>query len=132
MAEGKAPGPKRIVLVGHCGADSYALKSAVSRMVPGSEIVFAPDTRSVEAELARADLLLINRTLDGDYDQHEGVDIVRQVAARGERAPALMLISNYSESQAEAVKAGARPGFGKRDLYSDEAKRRVLDAIGSP
>src|SRR6267142_2034982 len=97
---------KRIVLVGHCGPDSYALRSAVSRMAPGAAVVFAGDDAALEKELSGADLLLVNRMLDGDYALASGVDLIRSLAAQKDRRPALMLVSNFAESQAEAEAAG--------------------------
>lgn len=124
-----AEGGKRIVLVGHCGPDSYAIKSAVSRMAPGSTVVLTMSDAELARELPSADLLLINRVLDGDYTLGEGVDLVRQIAA-AEVHPAMMLVSNYADAQAAAESAGAFPGFGKRDLYSTLAADRVRAALG--
>jgi hypothetical protein len=122
---------KRIVLVGHCGPDSYSLRSAVSRMVPGAAVVFANDERALAGELPTADLLLVNRLLDGEYSAATGVDLIRAVgAAGGSKRPAMMLVSNLPEAQAEAQAAGAAPGFGKRDAYSEEAGQRVRAALG--
>jgi two-component system chemotaxis response regulator CheY len=121
--------PKRIALVGHCGPDSYALRAAISGIVPNSQVVFAPDDATLAAELPNTQLLLINRRLDGDYAACSGVELIRSLAASPQR-PALMLISNYPEAQQQAVAAGALPGFGKRALYADETRRRVLAALG--
>lgn len=122
--------PIQIVLVGHCGPDSYALRSAVGSMVPGAAVEFAADQAALQRSLPTARLLLINRTLDGEYDLQTGVELIRQLkdAPQPPRA-ALMLVSNFPEAQAEALAAGAVPGFGKRDMYSPETKRRILDAI---
>jgi hypothetical protein len=121
---------KRIVLVGHCGPDSYAIKSAVSRMAPGAAVILTMDESALQRELPAADLLLINRVLDGDYALAMGVDLVRAVSSMEGRRPATMLISNYPEAQAEAAAAGALPGFGKRDLYSEQSAGRVRSALG--
>src|SRR4051812_17225075 len=92
--------PPRIALVGHCGPDSYALRSAVGRFVPGSEVVFAHHQQALEEELTRADLLLINRTLDGDYEDAGGIELIRRIRQSGAK-PRLMLVSNYAEAQAQ-------------------------------
>jgi hypothetical protein len=122
---------KRIVLVGHCGPDSYALRSALSRMIPAAAAVCAGDDRALERELPTADLLLVNRLLDGDYREESGIALIRRLAAAGTR-PALMLISNVPEAQAQAVEAGALLGFGKRDLYSEETAAKLRAAVGDP
>lgn len=126
MAEAAA----RIVLVGHCGPDSYTLRSAVQRMVPGSVVEFANDEESLRAEIARADLLLVNRVLEGDYTLGMGVELVREVRSGGAARSAVMLVSNFADAQAEAEAAGAAPGFGKRDMSSEETRRRILAALG--
>jgi CheY-like chemotaxis protein len=99
-------------------------------MVPGAAVEFAADQAALLRSLPTARLLLINRTLDGEYDLQTGVELIRQLkdAPQPPRA-ALMLVSNFPEAQAEALAAGAVPGFGKRDMYSPETKRRILDAI---
>jgi two-component system, chemotaxis family, chemotaxis protein CheY len=115
----------KVVLVGHCGPDAYALRSAVRTALPEVEFVTAND----EAELAKAregaDLLLVNRVLDGDFDTG-GIELVGKLAAAGAR---VMLISNYADAQAEAERAGALPGFGKTTMYSEEAKLRLRAAL---
>jgi two-component system, chemotaxis family, chemotaxis protein CheY len=125
---------KRIVLVGHCGPDSYAIRSAVSRMVPGATVVLTMSDADLTRELPAADLLLINRQLDGDYAMETGVELIRSIMASAVggavRRPVVVLISNFPEAQSEAQAAGAAPGFGKRDLYSEEAKKRVRAALG--
>jgi hypothetical protein len=120
----------RVVLVGHCGPDSYALRSAVARFVPGAEVVFAHHARALDEELSRADLLLINRTLDGDYDDAGGIELIHRLRARGAAKPRLMLVSNYSEAQAQAEMAGAAPGFGKREMNAESTRERLRAALG--
>lgn len=119
---------KRIVLVGHCGPDSYALKSAVANAIPGAVVGFANDLDSLEKVAKEADLLLINRVLDGHFDTGNGVDLIRELSARGVR-PSLMLISNYEDAQAEAQRAGAIAGFGKAQMYTEAAKLRLRSAL---
>ena len=103
------------VLVGHCGPDSYLLKSAISRAVPGAAIVFANDERSLRANLHRGNILLVNRVLDSDFDAEGGVELIERLS-KGEERPAMMLVSNLEDAQLQAVQAGALPGFGKREL----------------
>lgn len=118
--------PLRIALVGHCGPDSYALRSAVGRVIPGADLVFVNEEQGLAAEAARSDLLLINRALDGAFAEHNGVEMIRRLA--GNR-PALMLISNYPEAQAEAVAAGAAAGFGKKEMNGPRAAELLRAAL---
>lgn len=104
----------QVVLVGHCGFDSPRLAEAARRAL-GVPVVSANDSRELDRLLAVDSLLLVNRQLDGGFDSSGGVDLIRELAGRP-RPPVMMLISNYPESQAEAVKAGAVQGFGKSQL----------------
>ena len=117
-----------VVLVGHCGPDSWALKSAVGSAIPGAKIESANRQRELEEVVARADLLLVNRQLDGAFDVDTGAELIR--AVRASQGPKAMLISNYPEAQAEAEAAGALPGFGKTEMYAAETKRRLRAALG--
>ena len=116
---------KRIVLVGHCGPDSYALRSAIGSAVPGAKIEFANDEEAAIKAAAEGALLLINRELDGGFAT-DGLGLVAKLAG----ATKVMLISNYEDAQAASEKAGALPGFGKRGMYSEEAKERLRGAVG--
>jgi two-component system chemotaxis response regulator CheY len=127
------PRPARIALVGHCGPDSYALRSAMGSAVPGSEVVFASDEEALAAELARADLLLVNRTLDGEFRAGSGLELIRLLRTTYPQARVrIMLVSNYPDAQAEAEAAGALPGFGKREMYAAGTRARVRAALGLP
>jgi hypothetical protein len=42
----------------------------------------------------------------------------------------MMLVSNYADAQADAVKAGALPGFGKRELGSPKVVQLLKEALG--
>jgi len=120
---------RRIGLVGHCVPDSFVLKNAVRGYVPGAEVVRINDERALEAELSKGlDLLLVNRVLDGRFGSDSGVEVMRALAATGQ-VPAWMLISNYEDAQQQARVAGARPGFGKADVYSDAARANVVAAM---
>lgn len=117
---------KRIVLVGHCVPDAMALRSAIRSAVGEVEIVAVNDSESLEAELGGSGLLLVNRVLDGRFGGESGEALVKRLAADGER---VMLISNYEDAQAAAVSSGARPGFGKQALYTDEMRARLAAAL---
>jgi hypothetical protein len=121
----------RIVLVGHCGPDAYMLLSAVQRAVPGARVEMVSDEAALERERG-ADLLLINRVLDGDFDTESGTELIVRLAGRrgADGRPVLMLVSNFEEAQEEAVEAGAVRGFGKKEAYSDASARRLREAVG--
>jgi two-component system, chemotaxis family, chemotaxis protein CheY len=122
---------KVVVLVGHCGPDSWALKSAVSAAVAGAKVEMVHDQAALEHILGSADLLLINRVLESGFSQENGIELVRELASRP-GSPRTMLISNFSEAQVEAVAAGALPGFGKSAMYAAESKMRMQAALATP
>ena len=121
--------PKRIALIGHCGPDSSYLRMAVTRAVRGAEIVSADDSAELDQLLKDGvDLLLFNRVLDYGFDQTEGAAVIRQLRAEYPDLK-MMLVSNYVEAQAEAVAAGALPGFGKREIGSPKVTELLRGAM---
>lgn len=120
---------KRIVLVGHCGPDSFAIRSAMQSFAPGAVVESARDEEAAFRAALASDLLVINRLLDGEFEAPSGVELIRQMALRGVAAR-LMLVSNFRDAQNEAEAAGAVPGFGKRELYAEDTRRRVRDSLG--
>lgn len=123
----------RIALVGHCGPDSYMLRSAVGRAVPGSEVVMVHSMQGAEAEVGRARLLLINRVLDGEFPSDSGVEAIRVLAgkaASGRVPTKLMLVSNYDDAQSAAQGAGALRGFGKAAAGSPATAELLRAAVG--
>ncbi|MEK6702468.1 MAG: hypothetical protein AABZ53_09405 [Planctomycetota bacterium] len=124
-----APRPARIALVGHCGPDSWMLKGVVARAFPGAEVAMVNDTASAQAHAEKADLLLVNRTLDGDFFAGSGLDLIRVLLSVAKRHAALMLVSNHADAQAQAEGLGAAPGFGKSKAGSPEAAQRMRAAV---
>ncbi len=115
---------RTVALVGHCGPDVFALRSALRGALPGAEVITVGDDNTLAG--AEADLLLINRVLDGRFSVDSGLDMI---AARAGAGAPVMLISNFEDAQEAAVRAGALPGFGKNELYSDAMRDRLRAAI---
>lgn len=117
------PNLNQIVLVGHCGADSWMLERAAKDAVEGAAVSRCNRQEQLDA-LGADSLLLVNRVLDGAFKVNTGVDLIAQVAGRDD-PPKMMLISNFEDAQAAAVKAGAAPGFGKSDIGSDGVREKI-------
>ncbi|MBB6429056.1 hypothetical protein [Algisphaera agarilytica] len=118
-----------VALVGHCGFDSSSLTRLAKSALPDAKIV-AVNSQSALDEVAHAQsLLLINRVLDGRFDAGSSLAMIQQLAQRDD-SPAMMLVSNYPDAQAEAEAAGALPGFGKSDLGKPETAQRLRNAGG--
>jgi ActR/RegA family two-component response regulator len=122
---------KKIVLVGHCGPDCSYLRMAVKNAFRDADVYMADDDRELEQAIARgADLLLLNRQLEYGFKDHYGVDVIRRLRARHAELK-MMLVSNYADAQAEAVEAGALPGFGKREIGSARVSELLRAVLGS-
>ena len=108
--------PRTVVLVGHCGPDMFMLKTAVGRALPEATIVSVNDDDVLGEYRTPEALLLVNRELDGQFDTQSGIELISEIAQQTD-GPVTMLISNLQDAQAQAVAAGAKPGFGKSQLY---------------
>ena len=123
--------PKKVVLVGHCGPDSSYLRMAVQKAASDVVVTMADDDRDLQKLIsAGVDLLLINRTLDYGFSAEGGAELIKHLRSTDPNIRA-MLVSNYPEAQAEAVAAGALPGFGKREIGSPRVGQVIREAIGS-
>jgi CheY-like chemotaxis protein len=115
---------QRVLSIGQCGADHAAIATAIRRHFE-AEVVPARTANEALAELrnGRFALVLVNRTLDADGSS--GIDVVNRLKKDADRDIPVMLISNYEDSQREAVEAGAVPGFGKAALGQPQMVGRV-------
>src|SRR2546421_3153481 len=120
---------KKIVLVGHCGPDSSFLRMAVSAADRSLKVLMADDADELNQHLEQGvDLLLLNRELGWGFEQTEGVEIIRQLLSRHPNVK-MMLISNYADAQAQALAAGAVPGFGKSEIGSPRVAQVIRRAL---
>ena len=116
---------RTVVLAGHCGPDGHMLAAAVRSAVSGVRVVMNGDESTLWQ--SNPDLVLVNRILDGRYEDEQGIGLIRRAVERG--VPA-MIISNYAEVQAATVQAGAAPGFGKGEARSEKAAGAIRAALG--
>ncbi len=121
---------KRVLDVGQCGPDHWAIKHLLEGEL-GAEVSQAhhlTDTLELLRQ-SRFDLVLVNRKLDADYS--DGLEIIRRIKADPElTSVAVMLVSNYPEYQAQAVAAGAALGFGKAELRSEATRQKLASVLG--
>lgn len=121
--------PVKIALVGHCGPDSFMLRSAVKYAVKDAEVLMITDDTAMSAALSNGvSLLLVNRMLDGNFELHEGVELIRRLHTTYPQL-AMMLISNYADSQKAAEAAGALPGFGKGEVGTQKMRDALSGAL---
>ena|SRR5688572_25396854 len=122
---------KKVVLVGHCGPDSSYLRMTVAAAQKGTVVVSADDEQTLTSAIEQgADLLLFNRILDYGFEEETGVELIKRLKAT-HPALRMMLVSNYADAQEDALKAGALPGFGKKELGSSRVAGMLREALGS-
>jgi len=120
---------KKVLLVGHCGPDSSYLRMVVRQADPSAKVLMADDARELRAALdGGVDLILFNRELGYGFDESQGVELIKWLKPNYPTIP-LMLVSNYPEAQADAVAAGALPGFGKREIGSPRIPALLRDVL---
>ena len=121
---------KTVLSIGQCRPDNAAithfLTSNFDVDVLATDLV---DDSLTALQKHSVDLILINRKLDADYS--DGMEIMNLIKSNPQTDPIpVMLVSNFPESQEQAVEAGAIYGFGKAELSSPETVERVRNALG--
>ncbi len=119
---------RSVVLVGHCRPDAWMLSSMLRRAAPGHRVEMAGSDKELHEHLDDADLLVVNRVLDGAFPDESGIALIQRLG-EDSKAP-MILISNFENAQDAAVEAGAARGFGKRELNSPHAAALVRAALG--
>jgi len=118
---------RRVLSVGQCSADHGSISWTFERAFD-AEVVPAASADEALQKL-RQDayaLVLVNRVFD--HDGSSGLDLVQAIKAdEALRQVPVMLVSNYEDAQAQAVQAGAVPGFGKSAL----GQPRMLERVGA-
>ena len=121
---------RKVLLVGHCGADSGSL-GWLAQQAMGLEAIRVNSDSDLRLEASQDTLLWINRVLDGHFDAADGVALVKELAL-GVSPPPMMLITNYADVQQAAIDAGALPGFGKNDIGDPALVDRLKKLAQSP
>ena len=108
---------KQVLIVGHCGIDGPRIEQFVRGL--GCDAARPQGEEELTSALeCGCDLILFNRELVGDFDEQEGIDLMRRLRDEypGVR---MMLVSDRTDAQREAEELGALKGFGKAELSSD-------------
>src|SRR5258708_14135360 len=106
---------KKVVLVGHCGADSSYLRIAVASAGAAVSVVSVDDEEGLTAALTNGvELVLVNRIIDWGFEEQEGVALISRLR-RTHPNLKTMLVSNYPDAQPAAVAPGDLPGVGQRE-----------------
>jgi hypothetical protein len=115
-----------ILLVGHCIPDNFLLKRAVGKAISGATIKKINSAKALDEYLPNANLLLINRVLDGRFEDADGLAMIERLAS----SVPCILISNFDDAQQAAEQAGAHPGFGKSRLGAADSHEKMHQALG--
>jgi DNA-binding NtrC family response regulator len=117
-----------ILLVGHCGPDSASLERFITDTLEGAEVSRADTADDGKQMLADQsfDLVLVNRVIP--MTDELGQDWIGRMHETYSDTP-FMLVSNHEDAQQEAEANGAVPGFGKRDLNTEEAAQKLKNAL---
>src|SRR5690242_5329048 len=112
---------KRVLIVGQCGVDGPWVEEFVDSLGGVSAERVQDEEALVCCLEGGCDLVLFNRELVGDFDEQEGVELMRRLREEYPEMK-LMLVSDRAEAQKEAVGLGAVKGFGKAELEEDPAR----------
>ena len=121
---------KRVLDIGACEFDNSKIRVLVEAAFD-AKTVAAASAEDGWAALAEEsfDLVLINRVIAADGD--DGLKLLKRIKADASLACLpVMLVSNFPQAQAEAVAAGAEPGFGKAELDWAETRRKLEPFLG--
>lgn len=117
---------KTVLSIGQCNPDHSRITALCEKHFEAA--IETADSHAEATQMAVSktyDLILVNRVLDATGSG--GLDIIKELVADEKFTAPLMLVSNYPESQAEAVAAGAVQGFGKAELD----KPSTLEMLGA-
>jgi CheY-like chemotaxis protein len=121
---------KRVLDVGNCPADHAAIQHLIE-VYFDAQVVQAHTADDALATLDSApfDLVLVNRKLD--RDNTDGLQVIRRIRAIPQLAHIpVMLVTNFVQHQQQAVREGAEPGFGKRELQEPATRERMRQILG--
>jgi len=113
---------KTILSVGQCDLDHSNLVRLIHSL--GGEVQRVDTAEETLKQVAQKPyaLVLVNRVFDRDGG--DGQALIRTLKQQYPDLP-VMLVSNYADAQANALAAGAEPGFGKAALQAPETAERL-------
>src|SRR5687768_4777098 len=122
---------KQVLSVGQCGADDYSIRHLLETNLDVQ--VTSADTLPEALDKVRGGsfaLVLVNRVFDANGDS--GLKLIDTLKADASLAAIpVMLVSNFSEAQQQAVAKGALAGFGKGGLRDTKTVERLRAALGN-
>ena len=113
-----------VLLVRHCGPDTASLERFITDQLDEPRIKSIATADEAEQWLSEndADAVLVNRVIP--QTDERGQDWIGRMREQYPDIP-FLLISNHEDAQEAAKENGAAPGFGKRDLGTQEAAQKL-------
>ena len=121
---------KSVLSIGQCCADH----SSISRLLNQNfqvEVINADSSTEAFSMIDSKNfsLILVNRIFDSNSES--GLEFIEQYHSKKASASPIMLVSNFDQSQKDALQLGAELGFGKNSLTSPDTllklKKHLLD-----
>lgn len=122
---------KAVVDCGNCGPDFHSIRQFLTSHFDCVVVQTHGAKDTLEALRTRdVALVTVNRKLDRDYS--DGMDVVEKIKADADvgQVP-VMLVTNYEEHQASAIKAGCVRGFGKLSLRDPKTAKLIQPYLES-
>jgi DNA-binding NarL/FixJ family response regulator len=119
---------KRVLDVGQCQIDGPRIGRFLRNLNCHVDRVHSKEQAIAHAATHHYDLVLVNRVLNNDGSP--GVDVIEALHA-AHPSLRMMLVSDYSDAQKEAMEHGAIQGFGKAELDSPETEDLIKSALAS-
>jgi DNA-binding response OmpR family regulator len=115
--------PIKILDVGQCGFDGPRMEDLWRKQLGATveRCDFGPEAVQRVRD-NKYDIILVNRILAKDGTS--GLEVIRDLISTGTKTP-VMLVSDRSDAQDEAVALGAVRGFGKAEL----GQQATLDLV---
>jgi response regulator of citrate/malate metabolism len=119
---------KKVLIVGNCRSDYIDLSGLIeinfkAKCTPALSIHEAKKTLEKDSQY---DLILTNRS--GYFDHKQGIQILEILKSLDLKIPVFLLTSQENKIK-EAIKLGAKGGFSKDEIYTDEEKASVISLL---
>jgi CheY-like chemotaxis protein len=120
---------QRVLSVGQCAPDEAGIRHMLTdRFDVGVDAVMFVDDAIDALSRRRYDLVLVNRLVFDDNSP--GIDLIHRMRADPKYADIpVMMVSNYADAQAQAMKAGALRGFGKAELGREQTAEKLAKVL---
>lgn len=121
--------PKKALIVGHCHVNSPRLSQIVKQLGITPVRISSKDDLFKFLREDSDVLILVNRIFESTGE--EGISVIEEVKALFPDTK-VMLVSNYAESQDQAVQFGAIKGFGNAsddEKISDRIKATIEESL---